>query len=194
LTFVFIGLVVGGAFWYQPWDNDWELVRGLLGQARHHSLVGEWEVVKTISLNNEPGIVARDSVEKGKFKFTKKGEVSFNLVHPASETDANGTYEVEGTTVAMRDLRTRGDSSDTIKNVITMNLAWSGSDDVIAMDKTEAIFLKRHKAGNPLVRFMQMGLKSGEKPGVDQTDNQTRGVIGPVKRSMQDGDDSSNSN
>jgi len=186
LLFIFIGLVAFGSLRYQPWKDDWELVRALFGKGRHHSLVGEWEVVKTIAINKQQGMVARDNVEKGSFKFTPKGSVSFDLMHPQSQTSASGKYEVEGTLIALKDLRTTGDTSEDIKSVINMNLAWSGNDNVIAMDKTEAIYLKRRKTGSSLSKFMQMGLKPGEKPDDGKVPSEMRGVIGDMKRSAQE--------
>jgi hypothetical protein len=194
LTFIFLVLVGIGAFKYQPWKDDWEFVRALFGKGRHHSLVGEWEVVKTITINKQQGMVARDNVEKGSFTFTPKGSVNIDLMHPQSQTTAAGKYEVEGTIVALRDLRTTGDSSEDIKTVINMNLAWSGNDNVIAMDKTEAIYLKRRKTGSPLSTFMQMGLKPGEKPDDGKAPSEMRGVFGDMKRSTQETEKMANEN
>jgi hypothetical protein len=131
-------------------------------------------------------MVARESVEKGSFKFTPNGSVVMDLVHPESETTATGKYVVEGTAIAMTDLRSSGDSSEQIKTGINMNLAWTGNDNVIAMDKTEAIFLKRHKTGNPLTRFLQMDLKKDQTPVVGDDSKDTRGVIGYTKRAGAD--------
>lgn len=170
------------------------MVRALFGKGRHHSLVGEWEVVKTITINKQQGIVARDNVEKGTFKFTKQGSVTFNLMHPQSETTATGTYLVDGTMVAMKGLHTSGDTSEEIQSAINMNLAWTGNDNVIALDKTEAIYLRRHKVGNPLIRFMQMGLRKEERPDNGSTSSETRGVLGETKRAMQESDDAGNNN
>src|SRR5476649_1397976 len=194
LTFIFLVLVGIGAFRYQPWKDDWEFVRALFGQGRHHSLVGEWEVVKTVAITNQQGMVARDNVEKGIFNFTAKGNVKFALEHPQSQTVVSGTYEVEGTMVALKGLRATEDTSEEIKSNINMNLAWSGNDNVIAMDKTEAIYLKRRKTGSPLTNFMQMGLKPGEKPDDGKASSETRGVLGDVKRSAQDAENMASSN
>lgn len=194
LIFVFLGLVGFGSYKYQPWKDDWEFVKAMFGKGRHHSLVGEWEVVKTLAINKQQGMVARDNVEQGKFKFTAKGNVTMDLIHPQSQTTATGQFKQEGTMVALRDLRTTGDSSEEIKNVINMNLAWTGSDDVIAMDKTEAIYLHRHKEGNPLTTFMQMGLRKGEKPDEGKVPGAMRGMIGDMKRAMQDNSDVADNN
>lgn len=194
LIFMFVGLAGYGLFRYQPWKDDWEVVRALFGKGRHHSIVGEWEVVKTINIDKGQGMVARGNVQKGKFKFTKKGSVSIDLVHPQSETSATGKYEVVGTSVAMKEMQASGDTSESIQNAISMNLAWSGSDNVIAMDKTEAIYLKRHKTGNPLLTFMQMGMRKPEKTDDSQVSGEMRGVIGDMKRSMQDNEDFANKN
>jgi len=194
LTVVLLGLIGYGAFRYQPWTDDWEMVRAMFGKGRHHSIVGEWEVVKTLAVNKQQGMVARDNVQKGTVKFSKTGQVTLDLIHPQSETTATGRYMVEGITVAMRDLRSSGDSGEDIPSFINMNLAWTGNDNVIAMDKTEAIYLRRHKTGSPLTRFMQMGLRKDEKPDTGQVPGELRGAFGDLKRSEQDNEDFANNN
>lgn len=195
-SFVLVGLLGFGAYRYQPWKDDWEIVRAMFGKGRHHSLVGEWEVVKTVAVAKQQGFVARDSVQKGMMKFSDKGLVTMNLVHSESETDASGMYKVDGITVAMEGLRSTGDASDPIPTSVNMNLAWVGNDNVIAMDKTEAIYLHRRKTtGNgSLLKFMQMGLRKGEKPDAGQAPAEMRGVIGDMKRSIQDNEDFANNN
>ena len=170
------------------------MVRAMFGKGRHHSIVGEWEVVKTLAVNKQQGMVARDNVEKGTVKFSKAGTVTLNLIHPQSETTATGQYKVDGISVAMQDLRSTGDTVEDIPRVINMNLAWTGNDNVIAMDKTEAIYLRRHKTGNPLTRFMQMGLRKDEKPDSGQVPGELRGAFGDLKRSVQDNEDFANNN
>jgi len=194
LTLILLCGLGFSAYKYQPWKDDWEFVRAMFGKGRHHSIVGEWEVVKTLAVNKQQGMVARDNVEKGSVKFTEKGSVTLDLLHPQSETTATGLYKVDGTLVAMRDLRSTGDTVASIPNVINMNLAWTGNDNVIAMDKTEAIYLRRRKKGNPLMRFMQMGLRKDEKPDSGQSAGEMRGVIGDLKRSAQEPDDSASNN
>ena len=194
LVVVFLGLLGYGTYKYEPWKDDWEFVRALMGQGRHHSLVGEWEVVKTVAFNKQQGMVARDNVRKGSFSFGKKGGVKFELMHPQSQTTASGQYIQEGTVVAMRDLRTTGDAVEPIKPIISMNLAWTGNDNVIAMDKTEAIYLHRRKAGSWLTTFMQMDLKKGAKPDDGKEPEMMRGMVGEMKRSLQETDEPAGNN
>jgi len=54
--------------------------------------------------------------------------------------------------------------------------------------------LKRRKTGNPLTRFMQMGLRKDEKPDDGNAPSEMRGVIGDMKRSMQENEDFANKN
>ncbi len=194
LTFLLIGLLAYGGYAFKPWKDDWEMVRTWFGKGRHHSLVGEWEVVKTISMNPQEGLVSRNKVQKGSFRFTDRGNVTMDLVQSDSETTATGSYRVDGTTVAMQDLRSTGDSADQMPSNMTLKLAWTGSDDVVAVDKVEAIFLRKRKMKNPLTTFMQVGLKGEENSGGGQIPGVMRGPIGDIKRSIQDNGDFANNN
>ena len=157
-----------------------------MGQGRHHSLVGRWQVVKTVASNPDKAWVAKDTVQTGTMQFSDKGSVKIDLVNDHSETVADGKFEQQGTIVVMRDVRTTGDTGDQIPSVIDMNLAWTGEDTVVVMDKSQAIYLKRAKRnGNPL-KFMQMALKKGAKPDESMVPEQMRGVIGSMKRSLEE--------
>ena len=181
LSLIFLGLIGYGAVRYQPWQDDWEMIRSLFGQGRHHSLVGNWEVVKTVASEGEQGLVARDNVKKGLIEFSDKGKVTFSLVHPQSETKASGTYLVSGTQLAFKGLEGSGDGADQFPASLNMSLAWTGADDVVAMDKTEAIYLHRKKSNVSLSTFMQVGLK--KKGGEELKDApELRGIFGDVKR------------
>jgi hypothetical protein len=189
LVFILIGAVGYGSFRYQPWKDDWELVRSLFGQGRHHSLVGEWEVVKTVAISPDKAWASKTSVKKGTVKFSAKGSVDIDLVHESSDTVATGKYVQNGVKVALRDVRTTGEDESSIPGIINMNLAWTGNDTVIAIDKSQAIYLHRHKKGNPLLTFMQMGLKKGSQTDKDATvPDGMRGVIGNMQRAADDAD------
>ena len=197
LTFIFLCLAGWGTYKYKPWQDDWELVRSIFGQGRHHSLVGEWQVVKTVTVKPDQAWVGREAVKKGTVKFSDKGAVKIDLIHDSTETLANGKFEQKGVIVAMRDVRTSGDGADSVPTVIDMNLAWTGNDSVIAMDKSQAIYLKRRKSGNSILTFMQIGLRKDAKADDGKVPEQMRGVIGSMKRAAEDPEEiasSSNNN
>jgi len=183
LTFVFLGLVGFGSWKYQPWKDDWDLVRGWFGQGKHHSLIGEWEVVKTVAVKQDQAWVAQENIQRGTVKFSDKGSVKIDLFHPQSETVANGKFKQDGVKVAMRDLRTSGEAGTSIPTVIDMRLAWTGENTVVAMDKSQAIYLKRKKkSGGGLLSFMQFRARKDAKPDDGQVPDAMRGVIGNMKR------------
>ena len=192
-SFVFLCLAGYACYKYQPWQDDWEMVLALIGQGRHHSLVGEWQVVKTIAIKQDQAWVATTSVQKGLVKFSKKGNVTIDLLSGDSETVANGKFEQKGVIVAMRDVRTTGTSGNPIPSVIDMNLAWTGNDSVVAMDKSQAIYLKRKKNGANLATFMQIGLRKDAKPDDGRVPEQMRGIISSMKRAAGDAEGSSDS-
>ncbi|MDR3692686.1 MAG: hypothetical protein P4L46_25120 [Fimbriimonas sp.] len=182
LGVIFIGLSAFGCYKYKPWSDDWELVRALFGQGKHHSLVGEWQVTKAIVVKQDKSWVANAKIQKSTVKFSDKGNVKIDLIHDESETVASGQYEQKGIRVAMKDVRTSGTGGDTVPSVIEMNLAWQGNDSVVAMDKAQAIYLKRKKSGNSLLSFMQIGLRKDAKPDDGKIPGEMRGVIGQMKR------------
>ena len=182
LTFIFCGLTAFGCYKYQPWTDDWEMVRALFGQGKHHSLVGHWQVVKAIAVKSDKAWVAKNKIQKGTLDFTAKGNVKIDLINDESETIASGKYEQKGVKVAMRDVTTTGDIGDSVPRIIDMNLAWTGNDLVVAMDKSQAIYLKRKKTGGSILTFMQMGLRKDEKPDDGKVPGEMRGVIGQMNR------------
>ncbi len=188
LTVIFLGLSTFGCIKYQPWKDDWELVKGLMGQGKHHSLVGEWQVTKTVTVKQDQAWVGRDSVKKATVNFTEKGGVKINLFRDEAQVVADGKYEQKGIKVAMRDVRSTGDATNSIPTVIDMNLAWQDNDTVIVMDKSQAIYLHRKKSKNSLLTFMQMGLRKDAKADDGKIPGQMRGVIGNMKRQMAEAD------
>jgi protein-tyrosine-phosphatase len=102
---------------------------------------------------------------------------------------AKGGYIVDGTFIALKNLQTSGDESEALPKMLTMNLVWNDSDSVIAMDKTEAVYLRRRKKGNALSTFMQMTVKRDEATQQVKDSPEVRGVFGEVTRSAQETSD-----
>jgi hypothetical protein len=181
LLFAVFGLGAYACFAFQPWKDDWELVRELFGQGRHHSVVGEWEIVKTLELEKGKSVIAAAKPNKGSFKFSKDGKVNINLVRGEHKTAGQGKYAVAGRLVAMNSLRATESEAGPLPTALNMNIAWTGPNTLVAScNGAEAIYLRRHPEGNPLVRLMQMGLKpqKGEVPG------QVRGAIATMQTNV----------
>lgn len=180
LTWGFIGLVGFGCYQYKPWQDDWELVRSLLGQGRRHNLVGEWEVTKTLTIKkSKANLFGSKLVQRGTFKFTKQGKVSVELVRAQGKMSGSGQYVVSGQTVALRSLQSQTANSQ-IPPSLKLKLSWSGPDNVIATNGSEAIYLHRRPKGSPVANLMQMGLK----PGSAQAPGKMRGVIATLQENI----------
>lgn len=180
LTWGFLGLLGFGCYQYKPWQDDWELVRSLLGQGRRHNLVGEWEVTKTLTIKkSKSNLFGSKLVQKGTFKFTKKGTISVELYRRQGKLSGTGQYVVTGQNVALKSLRTSNSSPQMPANM-KLKLSWSGPDNLIATNGSEAIYLHRRPKGSPVANLMQMGIK----PGSAKVPGQMRGVIATLQENI----------
>ena len=167
LLLALIGGLAFGCYKYRPWEDDWELVRTWFGKGRHHSVVGEWEIVKTLRLKKDkPPILGQANIQTGMLNFSKAGGVKMVFNGQAGKATANGKYVVDGILVAMNGVTSSSEIVG-LPKTMQMKLAWTGPDQVIASVGDEAVYLRRHTQQNGLVKLMKYGLsngKSGEAP------------------------------
>ena len=189
LITIFLGVSAYGTYAYQPWKDDWELVRSWFGQGRHHSVIGEWQIVKSVAVVKDKSLIAGRGIDKGTMKFSDKGRVDFDLQKGEEKTAASGLYSVQGILVAMNGVQTTASGAGGMPSNLNMSLHWTGPDALVAAyNGSEAIFLKRHPKGNPLAQLLQMGLKPGKSEGPGQI----RGVIATMQKNVDDGNASTN--
>ncbi len=161
LSITLIGLLAFAGYKYQPWNDDWEMVRAMMGNGRHHSLIGDWEVVKTLKINQDkPPVLTQSGIQKGTINFSKKGSVKMIFKGNGSSATANGKYVVSGPLVAMNSV-TSGSVSG-LPSAMRMRLAWSGPNQLIASVGSEAVYMRRLGDSNPLLRLIKGGVR-GEK-------------------------------
>lgn len=184
LTFCLVGLLAFGTYKTQPWKDDWELIRALIGQGRRHSLVGDWEVTKSLVVK-KAGTPMKPGTH---LKFSKKGKVKLSLQKGVATSAAEGEYAVTGQKVAMRELRSTATNAGAMPSQLEMKLAWTGPDTMVAATGSEAIYMRREKKDNPLARFMQMGIK----PGKAEVPGQMRGVISSMQDNVKKNEDAEN--
>jgi len=144
----------------QPWTDDWEMFRSLIGQGRHHSVVGEWEIVKTVAVDKSKAVITAQRVNRGTLVFNDKGSVKFSLKGGKQQTEAQGDYVVAGTSLAVRKLSTLDGATWQMPATLNISLAWTGPNSLVAScNGAEALYLRRAEKGrtNTLV---QVGLKS----------------------------------
>lgn len=181
LITLFLGLVGFGAYRYQPWTDDWELVRSLMGQGRRHSVVGEWEVVKSVTVKKNPGrLIGGRPVQRGTLDFSKAGIVKVNLYRGEAKSFGVGKYAVSGQLVALNGIKTSETGAGTIPANVNLKLAWTGPNSVVATDGNEAIYLRRKSQGSPIAKLMKMGLK----PGNTEVPGAMRGVIATMEKNV----------
>ena len=160
LSLILLGLVGFGCYRYQPWNDDWEMVRAMLGQGRHHSLVGEWEVVRTFKINKDkPPVLTQAGMKSGTLNFSKKGTVKLVFNPQGEKAVANGRYVVDGSLVAVNSVKSDSGVA-ALPPAMKMKLAWSGPNQLIASVGSEALYMRRLGDGNPLLRMMKGGAES----------------------------------
>jgi hypothetical protein len=91
-----------------------------------------------------------------------------------------GLYAVKGQLVALNDLKPSAAEAGALPAKMELKLAWTGPDTFVASNEGQALYMRRHTPGNPIVRLMQMGLKPGkaEAPGA------MRGVIATMQNNV----------
>jgi hypothetical protein len=164
-----------GAWKTQPWQDDWEMVRAMFGQGRRHSVVGEWEIVKALSVDkSKPPVLVVSDLERGTLRFDDKGRVEMTFDRKSGEAKAEGKYLVSGQLVALNGLSASPESAG-LPTSVKMNLSWTGPNQVIASCAgTEALYLRRKDEKHPIKRMMRMSLKQ-ENPEIPGS---LRGAIG----------------
>jgi len=182
LLTLFLGLSAYGTYAYQPWKDDWELVRAMFGQGRHHSLDGEWEIVRTLVVGKaSKPVLANLRVSKGALGFSKKGTVKWTLERGTAKTVGLGNFAVAGRDVAITGLKVSPALAGTLPSAVKLSLAWMGPDSLVATTGGgEAIYLRRRKKSNGLVRMMRMGVKPSEV----EIPGQMRGVVATMQGNL----------
>jgi len=146
---------------YQPWVDDWEMVRSWFGAGRHHNIQGEWDVVQVLHIKKDPnGLIGNKGVQSGVFNFRNDGGLSIALKSRVGEATADGKYLVNGVLVAVNGLKSSNPEMP-FPDKTKLSLAWTGGDQVMASTATEVLYLRRkQKGGNPL-SMVTMKLKDG---------------------------------
>jgi hypothetical protein len=187
LTFVLFAGVGLFCWTAQPWKDDWEMVRAWFGTGRHHSLVGDWDVVQTMTIKKGgQELLANKKVDKSTFKFQKNGHVELDFGADDGFETAKGNYEQNGVLVAMKNMHSESGDLD-LPQQLKLKLSWTGPDKLIASYAgSEAIYLRRRDKGNPITNFLRMGIK----PGDSQVPGQMRGVISSLEQNIKEGESS----
>ena len=133
------------AYMYKPWEDDWELMRRMVGQGRYHSIVGKWQISKSIThkINGE-SLFGHPNIDKAVIQFTKSGVLKMVVAKNENMSQASGQYEQKGLKLLVDALA--GDTPTPLPNTLSANLAWVGADMCVANIKGhETIYLRRRK-------------------------------------------------
>ena len=150
LSFTLVSMLFGGAFMYKPWDNDWDLVRACLGQPRHHSLQGDWDVVETLhGYNASIGVFADEQVSSGEIRFDGSGNVEMRISNAYGELGARGQYVVTGEHVAILNIKPDRNYSTKIPAKLSLDLGWTGPDAFVAsIGQGDTLYVRRAGIGS----------------------------------------------
>lgn len=144
---IFLALIggVGSVYKSKPWEDGWDRVRALFGHPRLHDITGNWEVVRTVQLNTaQAGPFQSAKLDEATITFTPDAGVVFKLQRDGRDLTAKGTYEVDGTTVHIRNVHTEDDGGPPLPREMDLPLAWNGDGEVVAATSPdEEIYLHR---------------------------------------------------
>jgi hypothetical protein len=166
-------------FMYKPWQDDWEFFRALVGQGRFHSLVGSWQIAKSVSLGGKSQpLFSRPNIDRGVIQFSKSGVIKLHLAKGDQESQASGHYDQKGLTLKVETLA--GDSPTPLPNTLSADLSWVGEDLCIArIEGHETVYLRRRKnsiANNALAqKFSNLDVPQS---AAEQSSTGVRGWIG----------------
>lgn len=149
LSLTFLTLLLLG-FQYEPWSNDWEALRIVLGDTRSQSIVGTWTVVRSSLLDaNGLPLSVNDSLA-GKMAFYRSMKVQLSLQRGGAIAQAEGVYSLHGDTLILKNMRSVNGMSG-IPLRIRMDLDWTSGNTIgaIAEDR-EQLDISRSSAEEPV--------------------------------------------
>ena len=189
LLLLLMGGLGAGGYLYKPWQNDWSLVRDLLGVGSPHPLTGDWEIVKSVTVQNgQATLVSQNNVQRGSLSFDAKSAMSMTLASSSHKIQAGGTYRLQGKKLYVSNLKAKTAGDTALPDHLLGDVAWQGADSfVVTFVGNDALFVRRKTNKNPLVAMIRLGVepKGAEMPG------ELRGMVAQVKSSSQlpDGED-----
>ncbi|WP_309717824.1 hypothetical protein [Armatimonas sp.] len=176
--FVLIGVIGFGGWKYKPWENDWAVLRGWMGQGRIQDVTGEWDVVKSLALKPGSEMLLANRYSGGRLKFAKKGSFGISMKEGESAREGEGSFKTDGRKVQVTGLRAK-EGSATLPTKFEMMLTWTSADLAIgAVGTNEILYLRRKKKDQGLLSMFKFGMKPGEDAKVPGA---MRGVIANLK-------------
>jgi hypothetical protein len=164
LVFLFAGIVAFGLYLYKPWDEDWAVVRVLLGQGRPRSVVGDWEITKAITLHPGSSVLLTRRTDRGGMKFDKQGDLMLRLGTRDDHTDVSGKYTISGRNLLVRSLSCDAGTAQ-FPPQVSVQLTWPSSDTFIArVGRQEMIYARRHVSNVSWQKMLRLGLRQGLAP------------------------------
>ena len=144
---------VGSVYKSKPWEDGWDRVRALFGHPRIHDITGNWEVVKTLQVNpNQAGPLQAANLDQATLTFSPNAAIVFKMERQGHSVNASGTYEVDGTTIHVRNVHTDDDGLPPLPRQMDLPLAWNGEDEVVAeTSPDEEVYLQRRPTGSEMV-------------------------------------------
>ncbi len=180
LGFTLVAILAWGGYYYRPWSDDWDLIRGLVGSGRHHSLKGDWQVVETLRVKDATdNIFSRVQVASGSMSFDGKDAIKLAITNDAGTATANGHYTVDGVNVAIFGLSPSSDSTTPIPKNLRFTVEWTGPDECLVFLSPDDTLKLRRKEGNDLSKLTHMALTKS----VEDAPDSVKGLIATVQRS-----------
>lgn len=166
LVFLFIAITGGGLYMYQPWREDWAVVRMLLGQGRPRSVLGSWEITKTVNMNPGQPVLVAKRTDRGGLKFENGGAMSMRLgtKQDQDRLQVKGKYEITGRKLLVSNLEPEGSNAYQFPDKVPVNLTWMGPDNFIAnVNQKEMIYARRKAKSGSYIEMLRMGFRKKGK-------------------------------
>lgn len=144
-AFAFLLLaVMAFAIEVRPWRNDWEWLRIQTGDERPTSVVGTWQIERSVPVDVPGGPETPEGLQ-GSMVFTPAGKVRLVFMRDVRAIDVAGTYAVYGNVVYLRNLQSVDPDGDApLPPVVRLRLRPQSDGRIIArIEQQEELTLRR---------------------------------------------------
>lgn len=144
LAWLIAFLTLGCLYEYEPWRNDWEMVRVMMGDERSYPLEGVWMITKDISI--EAGGIEIDPAYalSGRLEFGYSGDVALAFQTDGKVLQVKGKYSQHGKNLNLSGLEAKGPGAKNYPNFMYLTVEPMPDGSIfVNIKNSEGLFLSK---------------------------------------------------